>query len=162
MLISLAKALKLKNRIVGRINKIKSDIQQYNSVLQEQTHQVDVKKLFDLYSELTENLIVLKTNIAIANTELTKDNESIQHKIILLGELKAKLSWLSSLNTRSGIDRHSYQNTEMRFVATFNKNDVDNMCKEIESEIDFIQDELDAYNHTCKIDVSQRMLDLVS
>lgn len=155
--ITIAKALKLKNRLVGRLNKLKADIQLYNSVLKEQAQQVDVPKLFELYASITQNLTTLKTMIAEANI-LGK----VQVDIINLGEKKSMLAWLSCLNTRDGVDRHGYQNTEMHYVAALGKTSVDKICREIESNIDEIQDRLDEFNNTYKISVSQEMLDLAS
>ena len=61
--LSVAKCLKLKNRLVGRLSKVQEDIQLYNSVLQEQEGKVDILLLTKQRDEIAECLIVLKTNI---------------------------------------------------------------------------------------------------
>jgi hypothetical protein len=155
MQISLAKALKLKNRLAGRLNRVQEDIRQNNSVLLEQRDQIDVQKMLTQQDALSEYLIELKTKIAFANNE-------IQERLIRMGEFKSKLTWLSSLPTRDGIERHSYQNTELTWVATIKKADVDAQTKTLEALIDQIQDEVDGYNHTKKIEVPQGMLDAAS
>jgi hypothetical protein len=43
--ITLAKALKVKNRLAGRLAKVQADIQAYNSVPQGQSDQVNVPTL---------------------------------------------------------------------------------------------------------------------
>ena len=43
--ITLAKALKVKNRLTGRLAKVQADIQAYNSVPQGQSDQVNVPTL---------------------------------------------------------------------------------------------------------------------
>lgn len=153
--ISLAKALKLKNRLAGRLNKIQQDIATYNSVLSEQSGKVDVPELLKQREQIAENLIFLKTKIIASNAE-------IQGDIIRQGELKAKLTWLSIIDTRDGNERHGYQNTDITWIATLKKNDVDKETRKLESEIDAIQDRLDNFNHTQKLDVPDQALDLAS
>lgn len=153
--ISVAKALKLKNRLTGRLNRVQRDIQMFNSVLQEQVDKVDINSLYTIRSEIVDCLISLKTKIIVNNVD-------IQEKIIRLGELKATLSWLPSINTRDGKERHDYQNTDVVWSATLKKADIDNSIKSIEAEIDRIQDDIDYFNNTKKISVSNRTLDLAS
>ena len=155
MQISLAKALKLKNRLAGRLNRVQEDIRGNNSVLLEQRDQTDVKKMLTERDALSEYLIELKTKIAFANNE-------IQERLIRIGEYKSQLTWLSSLPTRDGVERHSYQNTELTWVAAVKKSDVLDQTKKLEAMIDQMQDEIDGYNYTKKIEVSQGMLDAAS
>lgn len=153
--ISLAKALKLKNRLAGRLNKVQQDIQTYNSVLTEQVGTVDVPALCKVRDEIADNLVSLKTKIVFGNAE-------IQGDLIRQGELKSKLTWLATLETRDGKERHGYQNTEVTWTASIKKKDVDAETKKLEAEIDAIQDKLDSYNHTKKIEVSEQALNLAS
>jgi hypothetical protein len=153
--ISLAKALKLKNRLAGRLNKVQNDIVTYNSVLTEQANKVDVAALCKLRDEIADNLIALKTRIIVSNAE-------IQGDLIRQGELKSKLSWLATLDTRDGKERHGYQNTEVTWTATLKKKDVDDETRKLETEIDSIQDKLDSFNHTKKVEVADRSLELAS
>jgi hypothetical protein len=153
--ISLAKALKLKNRLAGRLNKVQIDIAQFNSVLTEQAGKVDVDALCKLRDEIAENLITLKTRIIVSNAE-------IQGDLIRQGELRSKLTWLATLDTRDGKERHGYQNTEVTWTATLKKKDVDDETRKLETEIDAIQDKLDTFNHTKRVEVPDRSLELAS
>jgi hypothetical protein len=153
--ISLAKALKLKNRLAGRLGSVQADVQLYNSVFEEQRENFDVPALLKLRDALAESLVELKTLIVLANAD-------IQHDIIELGELKAKLTWLAGINTRDGKERHGFQNTEVTYVAILKKPEIDAQRRELESRIDAIQDKLDAYNYTKKIEVSNETLNLGS
>lgn len=153
--ISLAKALKLKNRLVGRLNKVQSDVQCHNSILLEQVDNFDALGEFALREEISCALIELKTAIVLGNAE-------IQNDIIRQGELKSKLSWLSGIPTRDGQELHSYQNTHVTYVAAIKKKDIDEMSRKIEASIDEIQDRLDNFNYTKKIEVSDRCLELGS
>jgi hypothetical protein len=153
--ITLAKALKLKNRLAGRLNKTQEDIRLYNSVLEEQKGQVDVPALAKLRDELSEALIALKTGIILANKE-------IQNDLIRQGELKAKLTFIATIPVREGKLRHDFQNTDILYVAAIKKADIDKETKTLEAQIDAIQDKVDTYNHTQKLEVPARTLDLAS
>ena len=153
--ISLAKALKLKNRLAGRLNKVQNDIVEFNSVLAEQVDKVDIASQCELRDEIANQLVILKTQIVLANSE-------IQFILIRQGELKAKLSWLQSVPVRDGQERHFHQNTEVTWVAYMKKKDVDEETRKLEAEIDNIQDQLDAFNHSKKIEAETRALDLAS
>ena len=67
--ITLAKALKVKNRLAGRLAKVQTDIQTYNSVLEGQADQVNVTALVQTRDELVEALVTVKTTINEANRE---------------------------------------------------------------------------------------------
>ena len=64
--ITLGKALKIKNRLTGRLAKVQADIQAYNSVPEGQSGQVNVPALAKTRDELVEALIGLKTTISEA------------------------------------------------------------------------------------------------
>ena len=155
MKLSIAKCLKLKNRLLGRLSKVQDDIETYNSVLSEQLGKVDVPDLTKKRDEIAECIIVLKTNIMRANSE-------IQGDLIRMGELKAKAAWIKEIPVRDGKERHSYQNTEVIWVAALKKENIDEESKRLEVAIDLLQDKIDEYNYTTRIEVDQRTLDLAS
>ncbi len=67
--ITLGKALKVKNRLTGRLAKVQADIQAFNSVPQGQVEQVNIPALMKTREELVEALMSLKTAINDANRE---------------------------------------------------------------------------------------------
>lgn len=153
--ITLAKALKLKNRLAGRLAKVQEDISTYNSVLKEQVGKVDIPGCVKLRDQIQESLIGLKTKIILANGE-------IQETLIRMGETKSKLTFLEMIPVRDGAERHGYQNTEITWVAAISKGDIDSERKKLESEIDAMQDKVDTFNHTQKLEIPQSYLDLAS
>ncbi len=153
--LSVAKCLKLKNRLVGRLSKTQEDIQLYNSVLKEQENKVDIPLLTRQRDEIAECLVLLKTKIMRANQEIQED-------LIRIGELKAKASWVKEIPVRDGKERHGYQNTEIEWVAVMKKKDIDEESKRLEVSIDRLQDKVDEFNHATKIEIDQRTLDLAS
>lgn len=153
--VSVAKALKLKNRLVNRLAKTTQDIAQNNSCIEEQKGRVDVAKLLELREKLTQAVVDVRVKVQAANVK-------IQGKLVLLSERKGDIVFFSALNTFDGVQRHNYQNTEVKHVAHLQKVDVDNKVKQLEAEVDTLQDEIDAYNARTKIDVPQETLDLAS
>jgi uncharacterized protein YlxW (UPF0749 family) len=153
--ISLSKALKLKNRLAGRLSHVQELVTQHNTVLKEQVGQLDVPALIKEREEIMYQLVALKTAIM-------RGNSGIQDAIILKGELASTKEWLSGLNTTDGKLRHGYQNTDMEYVATIKKADVEKESRKLEKQIDDLQDKIDEYNATKKIEIDQRALDLAS
>ena len=153
--LTLAKCLKLKNRLAGRMAEVQSDIQGYNSTLEEQANVVDIPARIRERNEIMEALIALKTNLMRANMP-------IQGDLIRQGELKSTIQFLTGIPTRDGKERHGYQNTEIVYRAVLNKNDLDTQKRALEKEIDGIQDKVDTFNHHTRIEVPQRTLDLAS
>ena len=152
--ITLAKALKIKNRLVGRIAKIKGEVQQFNTVL-EGAEQPPIKKLAEELERLIVLLIALKTAISRANAE-------IQPLIFELAECKAAAEFFQHLNTRQGI-QSVFPGTgqPMVFSAALRKEDVDAKTAGLERRIDDIQDRLDQHNQEKRIAVDPQILEAV-
>jgi hypothetical protein len=154
--ITLAKALKVKNRLAGRLAKAQADIQAFNSVPQGQADQVNVPALVKTREELVGALVSLKAAINEANREAQRD-------IYDLAEKKATAQFLAGVNTRHGPQPAVYPNTtEVSYVAALKKADVDALVAGLENDIDQLQDRLDQFNHAHKIEVDGRILDLAS
>lgn len=154
--ITLAKALKIKNRLTGRLGKVQADIQAYNSVPEGQADQVNVPALMKTREELVGALVSLKTAINDANREVQRD-------IYDLAEKKATAQFLAGVNTRHGPHPTIYPATiEVKYVAALKKTDVDALVVRLEKEIDQLQDKLDHFNHEHQIEVDGRILELAS
>lgn len=153
--ITLAKALKLKNRLAGRMAHLDGLVKTYNTVLAEQRDQVNVAQIVKERDEIMESLINLKSTIIRANAP-------IQDAILRKGELASRIEWLKTLNTTDGVQRHGYQNTEITYVAVIKKGDVEAQTRQMEKEIDALQDRMDEHNVNRKVEIDQRVLDLAS
>jgi hypothetical protein len=154
--ITLAKALKVKNRLAGRLAKIQADIAAYNSVPEGQAGQVNVPALMQTRAELVEALVNLKAALNDANREVQRD-------IYELAEKKATAQFLAGLNTRHGPQPAVYPSTtEVNYVAALKKVDVDGLVLRLEKEIDQLQDKLDQFNHGRTVAVERRVLELAS
>lgn len=154
--ITLAKALKVKNRLAGRLAKVQADIQTFNSVLEGQADQVDVTALVQTRDELVEALVTLKTAISEANRE-------IQRAIYDLAEKKSSVQFVNGVSTRHGAQPAVYPGQpDHKYVATLKKADVDAQVQRLEKEIDTLQDQIDSFNHSHTVAVDGRILDLAS
>jgi hypothetical protein len=154
--ITLAKALKVKNRVTGRLAKVHADFQAYNSVPAGQADQVNVPALLKAREELVGALVGLKAAINEANREAQRD-------IYDVAEKKAAARSLAGVNTRHGPQPPVYPSTvEVIYVAALKKADVDGLVAGVEKEIDQLQDRLDQFNHDRRIEVDGRTLELAS
>lgn len=150
--VSLAKALKLKNRLTGRIAQWTNDIKAYNS-RQEGAEMIDVPRRFVERARFIEQLIDLKTAI-------NQVNQPIQKTIYQLAERKALLAMLSEINTTHGAVIQYHQQMPVQFVAQLRKEQLDQERLRIEQEIDTLQDELDRYNALTTLRVTADLLQL--
>lgn len=146
--ISLAKALKLKNRLAGRVTKLTQDIQTYNSV-QDGAETVDVRARFAERAAVVAQLADLKDAISRAN-------QPIQKAIFELAEKKAEVALLAGLTTKHGVYKEGYPTGgDVTYVAQLRKADVDALVAKLEAEIDRLQDRLDGFNHTTVIEIDR-------
>lgn len=150
--VNLAKALKLKNRLAGRIAKLTQNVQNYNST-QEKAEQIDVRAAYTERADLVRRLTDLKAAVALANAPVQRD-------IFLLAELKAEVTLLTGLNTKHGTVIEGYPTSgPVAYIAQFRKTEVDAMVADLEERIDALQDRLDAFNATTTIAVERDTLD---
>ena len=92
MKITLAQALKEKNRLAGEITHLWNLVQRENSCWDNHTRCIDIRETLETIGTYTEKLIELKTKIGKAN----KDN---LENMYTLEELKSKISKLDGMDT---------------------------------------------------------------
>jgi hypothetical protein len=155
--LTLAKALSVKNRLAGRLSQARSTIETYNSVLAGQRDDygkatVDVRAEYDRYRKLQDGLIVVKAAIQRANLPIYED-------ILQLGELKSVIQMLSGLNTKQGVEP-GYNGIEFRYSAVILRPQVLEMVRNLETEIDAIQDKINQFNASTRVEIPAWILDL--
>jgi hypothetical protein len=148
--ITLARALKLKNRLAGRLAKLGSDFENYNS-LPAGTDRPNLKALYAERSDLVAQLTELKVAINAAN-------QPMQRTIFELGEAKSLVALLSKTSTKHGRVVEGYHGTEVEYTAQFRKGDIDREVRRLEVVIDRLQEQLDAFNHRAVIDIDADLL----
>lgn len=145
---TIKQALKYKNKLVKRINEAFQKVYTYNTVEEGQTRPYDVKESLNEYLSLTNELIDLKSAIHTANLP-------VYHKIFQLSELKSQVSKINLLSCEEGkiSDRYSRMTEGAPLIKTSTINIVerDRMVKDLEAQIEQIQEELDVHNATTNI-----------
>lgn len=138
---NLKQALKRKNRLVGLIAEEYIKVSQYNSVDDVNQRPYSVKEALQNWLKLTDELIELKSKIQIANNK-------VNDKIFRLSELKTQVKQLKKLDCTSGLYYSKWSEDKVvTKVAEIEVVERDNMVKEMETQIEKIQDELDEWNH---------------
>jgi uncharacterized protein YicC (UPF0701 family) len=149
MAIPLAKALKLKNRQVAKIQKLQGIVTTHNSRLVGGSEEFDVAASLAELRNATETLVKLKAAISLANAP-------IQETIYRIGELKSHITFLRRIPTTSGKFMQPYGMQEpQEYIATLTAREVEEEVSRLEAEIDELQDRLDEHNATVSIEFSE-------
>jgi len=144
---TLAKALKTKNRLAQKVNNLQMEIQTENSYRKDSSKVTDVEVLMKELQEATEELIKLKIAIFVASTPMREN-------ILRLSEQKAKINFLKSINTTEGKEGNKWAgDIEIEFAATYDKNYIKQEVLKCENSIDTLQEELDQFNHKTEIEI---------
>ena len=146
MMITLAQALKEKNRIVGEISRLWDLVENENSCWESHTRSIDVKETMQTIEFLVQKLVELKTKIG-------KANEGNLANMYALEECKSQMSRFSKLNTLEDV-RYRGVNDDIMEVrsAEITAQEVLQRNKNLQRQCNQLQDELDAYNATHKIE----------
>ena len=150
MQMTIAKAMKHKNRVGARINQVQNDIGRNNSVLAANKPVYDVTALLKDLEILVEHQILVRSRI-------DQSSAPMRPTIIRMAELRSRAAFLRGISTingkqtaggwrSGGEEMHEYR-------ATLLQPAVDAMVRETETKLDNLQDELDAFNASNKITV---------
>ena len=91
--VSIAYALKEKNRVAGRLAKARQLVNRENSTDKRNPSVVDVRSVYNDSKKLRDRLVAIKTTISVAN-------QPIVGKIVELAEVKSEISYLNSLDVK--------------------------------------------------------------
>ena len=146
--VSIARALKEKNRVAGRLAKAREIIQQENSKDRSLPRRVDVEATYAEAKMLEARLVAIKSAIAQAN-------DPIVAKIIELDELKSEIAFLNGLNVKEGrFEEVSYGNKIVRDIeAVVGQARVLAEVAELQKRADALQDALDEFNASTKVEI---------
>ena len=146
MQITLAQALKEKNRIAGEVSRLWGLVQRQNSCWENRTRSIDVNATMQTINHYTEKLIELKTKIG-------KANEGNLANMYALEECKSRISKLGSIDAEED-ERYYGVNDERKLVKTviISESEILDMQQSLQNQCNHLQDELDAYNATHKIE----------
>lgn len=132
-------ALKQKNKLAKEIQDLFNKIRTYNSTEVGTERPYDVSELMKTYEEKVKELVTLKEAIHRANSK-------VYGKIFLLSELKSMHKNLSTLDCTSGKASGGYRAEPVLKDTIISVLQRDTKVKEIERQIEQLQDELDQHN----------------
>lgn len=147
---TIARALKEKNRVAARLGTIRNRISSENSMESNIKRTFNITNLIDEEKALYIQLNAIKTAIAKANIE-------IADKLIEMSELRSKIDWLRTVPTREGTFQESGRYGEpgltRTYTAIISNLDLIKETEAIQARIDAIQDEIDEFNATKPIQI---------
>ncbi len=148
MKITIARALKERARLTGKIAKTFKLIEDENSVNEGAARSVDIRAKYEEYLALSQKLAILKSVISKANT-------GIIDKLTMLSETKAMLSQIRSIPCKDGkqLGYTRGEATEYVMNAVLKKADLTAEQERLQEQANILQDEIDEFNGSTFIEV---------
>ena len=146
--VSIARALKEKNRVAGRLAKARKLVGKENSKEKKVPRGVDVKAAYAEAKMLRDRLVTIKTAIAVAN-------QPIVGRIVELAEVKAEIAYLSALDVQEGVfEESSYAGKLVKeYDVVLTRAEVLAEVDALQRRADELQDALDEFNAFVKVEI---------
>lgn len=146
--VTVARALKEKNRVAGRLAKVRELIGRENSKDKNVPRGIDVSETYALAKTLRDRLVAIKSAIAEANSPIVS-------KIIELDEVKSEISFLNALDVKEGkfVSTNYGTRVETELEVVIRQAEVLDDLAALQARADRLQDELDEFNATAKIEI---------
>ena len=147
-IVTIARALKEKNRVAGRLAKARQLVNKENSKEKKVPRGVDVKAVYAEAKMLRDRLVAIKTAIAVAN-------QLIVGRIVELAEVKSEISYLNALDIQEGVFEESSYGGKLvkEYDAVLQKSEVLAEVDELQRRADELQDALDEFNASVKVEI---------
>lgn len=150
---NIAKALKVKNRLIGELKSLRERFSSVNAYTENDGSTVDRGAIFKSIGQTQERLIALKSALAYASA-------NIAHKLVEISEAKSELEFFKHLYILEGFERTSeYCTTEEKMLWKqiprrnhLDENTRQEIMKSLTDKIANLQDEIDDYNAVTIID----------
>jgi hypothetical protein len=136
---TIAQALKEKNKKVATLHVLWDRLNKNNSVLDGNRRSYDPVELMKQIEAELDALVDLKTRIHNASSP-------VRSQIFRMSELKNKTLKMKYLDTSEGPVRDKYEGTVTRRQAVIQAEQVDKLVEAAQQEIETIQEELDKFN----------------
>ena len=146
MKMTLARALKERCRIAGKL-KMKLDIINCeNSAIQGNERNFDLRAVYAECMELHRKLIQIKQIIAAANAPIVD-------KLVEMDEVKSMIARLRGINTTTGIVERGYGQSDHYMEVVFSASEMTAEADRFQARAEQLQDELDAFNALTKVEI---------
>ena len=146
---NISKALKVKNRMVGEINRLREIFRRENSRRNDNPSKVNVAEIEASLFTAVNNLIKLKGAI-------NKASALISEKLALLAETKAEINFLESVPSREGEELtligSNREKLSYQWTAYRNKEALDKKISQNQGLVNLIQDEIDDFNAKTQVE----------
>ena len=149
---NIAKALKVKNRLIGELKSLRERFASVNAYIDNDGSTVDRGAIFKSIGQTQERLIALKSALAYASA-------NIAHKLVEIAETKSELEFFKNLYILEGFtSSYEFDADGKQIIKQIpRKNHVDentrqDIMKSLSDKIANLQDEIDDYNAMTIID----------
>jgi len=145
---TVARALKEKSRIITKISEVRGVASSYNSVDLGTRRPISVKDSIEKVGVLEENLMRIKVALHEANV-------GIARQLAELMLVRGQIAFYEGLDTSEFRTVTNRDDTETKVTRDVVVSQVEVLAKveELKNKLDSLQDEVDEYNATHKIDV---------
>lgn len=145
---TLSRALRYKKRVIERIRKFESDVQENNSKVEGEARDVDPTLSIQLRESWVNHLIDLKLKVQEAT-------RPIQRLVLELAEAKAEISFYRGISTVHGMHRPRYRDeAAVKYEAVIRKPEVDSAVSALQDKIDDLQTQIDNHNAETLIEIN--------
>ena len=141
---TIAQALKEKNKKVATLQKLWERMQKYNSIQEGAERPYSTAEIFAQIGEVSADLILLKAKIHSAS-------ELVRSDIFALSEFKNIAQRIKGIDCTTGTQVERYSSTTFQKTAELSITWQDRELAAIEDKIESIQERLDKFNHTTEI-----------
>lgn len=141
----LSKALRVKNQLIHKINKLQRNILKYNSYNANNKPKWDVIALMEEQQHMVTKLLELKTAISLANRPIVQ----LLHHV---AETKAQIKFLNDLPIKQGVLKESYSEKEYTFECFIDEISKATRIDTLTESIYTIEDTLAKHNASVEID----------
>ncbi len=143
---TLAKALKERSRLAGRLKRDFEIIDRENSMIAGSERGFDLRAVYAECLELHRKLIEIKKVIAAANAP-------IAGKLAEMDEVKSMISCLRGVNTAVGCRQRAYNEEKVCLEVVLGAAELAAEADKLQARAEQLQDELDEFNTTTEVEL---------
>ena len=144
MKMSLARALKERSRLAGKLKRDFEIINRENSMISGSKRSFDLRAVYAECRELHERLVALKQVIAAANAP-------IAGKLAEMDEVKSMITYLRGVNTEVGFQPRSYSNEKDLLEVVLGAAELTAEAERLQKRAEELQDEIDAFTAVTEV-----------
>lgn len=149
---NIAKALKVKNRLVGELNNLQQIFNRENSRRNDNPSTVDVEEVYRKITNTFSKLVALKGAINEASAPISV-------KLVTLAETKQYINFIKGIPCREGEELtlvgSNREKLSYQWKAFFNKENLDKQQENLQLQINKLQDDIDTFNAVTQINFAE-------